>query len=225
MAAEVSAAVDPAGAIDKNFSIHTPTQSQPIMKLSKTLIGCLVAAIIIVIYAISLQRGMVALSEDVDQKMADVQSNYQRRADLIPNLVSTVKGYAKHESATLESVIAARARATQLTLDPTHATPEQIAAYQQAQGQLSQALGKLLMIQEQYPDLKANEQFSQLQAQLEGTENRINESRQLYNDAVRQYNVKVKQFPGNLFAGLFGMSPKTPFRATNAAQTAPAVQF
>ena len=139
--------------------------------------------------------------------------------------VSTVKGYAKHESTTLENVIAARARATQITLDPANATPEQIEAYQNAQGQLSQALGKLLSVQEQYPELKANEQFSQLQAQLEGTENRINESRQLYNESVKTYNIKVKQFPGSLFAGLFGMSPKTPFRASEAAQTAPSVQF
>lgn len=195
------------------------------MKISKTLIGIIVAVVLVFLYGISQQRGMVTLSEDVEQKMADVQSNYQRRADLIPNLVSTVKGYAKHESATLENVIAARARATQVTLDPANATPEQLEAYQNAQGQLSQALGKLMMVQEQYPDLKASEQFSQLQAQLEGTENRINESRQLYNEAVKAYNVKVKQFPGNLFAGLFGMTPKTPFRATEAAQTAPSVQF
>ena len=163
--------------------------------------------------------------EAANAAWSEVLNQYQRRADLIPNLVSTIKGYAKHESATLENVIAARARATQITLDPAKATPEQIEAYQNAQGQLSQALGKLLSVQEQYPELKANEQFSQLQAQLEGTENRINESRQLYNESVKTYNIKVKQFPGSLFAGFFGMSPKTPFRASEAAQTAPSVQF
>ena len=181
--------------------------------MSKTLIGVIVAVVLIFFYGISQQRSMVTLSEDVEQKMGDLQSQYQRRSDLIPNLVSTVKGYAKHESTTLENVIAARARATQITLDPANATPEQIEAYQNAQGQLSQA------------ELKANEQFSQLQAQLEGTENRINESRQLYNESVKTYNIKVKQFPGSLFAGLFGMLPKTPFRASEAAQTAPSVQF
>ena len=195
------------------------------MKMSKTLIGVIVAVVLIFFYGVSQQCSMVTLSEDVEQKMGDLQSQYQRRSDLIPNLVSTVKGYAKHESATLENVIAARARATQITLDPAKATPEQIEAYQNAQGQLSQALGKLLSVQEQYPELKANEQFSQLQAQLEGTENRINESRQLYNESVKTYNIKVKQFPGSLFAGFFGMSPKTPFRASEAAQTAPSVQF
>ena len=202
------------------------------MKMSKALLSVIavfgffvLAFVSLFFYGISQQRSMVVLSEDVEQKMADVQSQYQRRADLIPNLVSTVKGYAKHESATLENVIAARARATQITLDPANATPEQIEAYQNAQGQLSQALGKLLSVQEQYPELKANEQFSQLQAQLEGTENRINESRQIYNEAVKTYNIKVKQFPGSLFAGFFGMSPKTPFRASEAAQTAPSVQF
>ena len=195
------------------------------MNMSKALLSVIavfgffvLAFVSLFFYGISQQRSMVVLSEDVEQKMGDLQSQYQRRSDLIPNLVSTVKGYAKHESTTLENVIAARARATQITLDP-------IEAYQNAQGQLSQALGKLLSVQEQYPELKANEQFSQLQAQLEGTENRINESRQLYNESVKTYNIKVKQFPGSLFAGLFGMSPKTPFSASEAAQTAPSVQF
>lgn len=130
------------------------------MKMSKTLIGVIVAVVLIFFYGVSQQRSMVTLSEDVEQKMGDLQSQYQRRSDLIPNLVSTVKGYAKHESTTLENVIAARARATQITLDPANATPEQIEAYQNAQGQLSQALGKLLSVQEQYPELKANEQSS-----------------------------------------------------------------
>ena len=146
------------------------------MKMSKTLIGVIVAVVLIFFYGVSQQRSMVTLSEDVEQKMGDLQSQYQRRSDLIPNLVSTVKGYAKHESTTLENVIAARARATQITLDRRMPHPNNRGS-SNAQGQLSQALGKLLSVQEQYPELKANEQFSQLQAQLEGTENRINESR------------------------------------------------
>ena len=194
------------------------------MKFSKGIIAAVVA-VLVLLWGVSKYNGLVGSQEQVNTAWAKVENNYQRRADLIPNLVATVKGYAKHESATLENVIAARARATQITLDPANATPEQIEAYQNAQGQLSQALGKLLSVQEQYPELKANEQFSQLQAQLEGTENRINESRQIYNEAVKTYNIKVKQFPGSLFAGFFGMSPKTPFRASEAAQTAPSVQF
>lgn len=168
---------------------------------------------------------LVEEEETVNQKWADVQTQYQRRADLIPNLVNTVKGYAAHESETLEAVVAARTKATQITIDPANATPEQIAAFQEAQGEVSQALGRLLAITEAYPDLKANEQFSELQAQLEGTENRIAESRRLYNEAVQTYNVSVRKFPNNIWAWIFGFDKKIPFAAEAGAEKAPEVQF
>lgn len=168
---------------------------------------------------------LVEQEEAVTRSWADVETQYQRRADLIPNLVNTVKGYAAHESETLEAVINARSKATQITIDPTNATPEQIAAFQAAQGEVSQALGRLLAVSENYPDLKANEQFSELQAQLEGTENRIAESRRLYNEAVQTYNVSVRKFPNNIWAMLFGFDKKTPFAADAGAKNAPEVKF
>lgn len=168
---------------------------------------------------------LVAKDEAVSTAWANVQSQYQRRADLIPNLVNTVKGYAKHESSTLEQVVSARAKATQLTVDANSLTPEKMAQLQAAQGELSQAIGRLLMISEQYPTLKADENFSELQAQLEGTENRINESRNRYNEKVREYNVKVRRFPANIVAGLFGFDKRTPFSAEAGADKAPSVNF
>lgn len=168
---------------------------------------------------------LVEQEEAVTRSWADVETQYQRRADLIPNLVNTVKGYAAHESETLEAVINARSKATQITIDPTNATPEQIAAFQAAQGEVSQALGRLLAVSENYPDLKANEQFSELQAQLEGTENRIAESRRLYNEAVQTYNVSVRKFPNNIWAMIFGFDKKTPFAADAGAKNAPEVNF
>ncbi len=168
---------------------------------------------------------LVEQEEAVTRAWADVETQYQRRADLIPNLVNTVKGYAAHESETLEAVINARSKATQITIDPTNATPEQIAAFQAAQGEISQALGRLLAVSENYPDLKANEQFSELQAQLEGTENRIAESRRLYNEAVQTYNVSVRKFPNNIWAMIFGFDKKTPFAADAGAKNAPEVKF
>lgn len=168
---------------------------------------------------------LVEQEEVVAQKWADVQTQYQRRADLIPNLVNTVKGYAAHESETLQAVVEARTKATQITVDPANLTPEKLAEYQAAQGEVSQALGRLLAITEAYPDLKANEQFSELQAQLEGTENRIAESRRIFNDAVQQYNVSVRKFPNNIWAMIFGFEKKTPFAAEAGAEKAPEVQF
>ena len=150
---------------------------------------------------------------------------YQRRADLVPNLVSTVKGYAKHDSETLEGVVAARAKATQITVNADELTSEKLKQYQAAQGELSQALGRLMAIQENYPQLKANENFSELQAQLEGTENRINESRQLFNSAVQTYNVSVRRFPANIVAGMFGFEKKSQFEAESDAEKAPKVEF
>ena len=168
---------------------------------------------------------LVEEEETVNQKWADVQTQYQRRADLIPNLVNTVKGYAANEKQTLEDVVAARSKATQVTLDPTNMTPEKLKEFQQAQGELGSALGRLIAIQENYPDLKANENFRNLQVQLEGTENRINEARNKYNEAVQKYNVVIRSFPKNILAGMFGFSQMTKFEAEAGAEKAPQVKF
>ena len=176
-------------------------------------------------YGCNAYNGLVSQDENVSRAWADVETQYQRRSDLIPNLVNTVKGYAAHESQTLQAVVEARTKATQITVDPANLTPEKLAEYQAAQGEVSQALGRLLAITENYPDLKANEQFSELQAQLEGTENRIAESRRLFNEAAQQYNVSVRRFPNNLFANLFGFGVKGNFKADAGAEKAPEVQF
>lgn len=186
----------------------------------KTLKSILVAVMATMAFTSCTYNKLVEQEEVVAQKWADVQTQYQRRADLIPNLVNTVKGYAAHESETLEAVVAARTKATQITIDPANATPEQIAAFQEAQGEVSQALGRLLAITEAYPDLKANEQFSELQAQLEGTENRIAEARRQYNEAVQTYNVSVRKFPNNIWAMIFSFEKKTPFAAEAGAEKA-----
>ena len=196
--------------------------------MKKGTIALLVIGVLILILVggtLTTYNGLVAKDEDVATAWGNVQSQYQRRADLIPNLVSTVKGYAKHESGTLESVVAARAKATQITVDANSITPEKLKQFQAAQGELSQALGRLMAIQENYPDLKANENFSELQAQLEGTENRINESRNLYNAAVQTYNVSVRRFPASIVAGMFGFDKKTQFEAEAGAEKAPKVEF
>ena len=168
---------------------------------------------------------IVVSDEYVQAMWAQVENVYQRRSDLIPNLVSTVKGYAAHESETLESVVAARSKATQVTVDPSDLTPEALAKYNAAQGELSNALGRLLMIQESYPDLKANQNFLELQAQLEGTENRIATERMKFNDAVKSFNTGIRRFPDNIIASMFGFEKKGYFEAQEGAQTAPAVEF
>lgn len=170
-------------------------------------------------------NSLIDHDENVKNKWAAVQSQYQRRADLIPNLVNTVKGEANFERGVLNDVISARARATQITVNPDDLTPEKVRQFQQAQGQLSQALGRLLMVTENYPNLKANEAFRNLQVQLEGTENRIAISRNDYNNAVRDYNVRVRRFPNNLFAGMLGFTPKAPFEADPGSENAPTVDF
>ena len=170
-------------------------------------------------------NGLVTQDESVKKAWNNVQSDYQRRADLIPNLVQTVKGEANFEQTTLQNVIQARASATQIKIDPTNLTPEKIQQYQQAQGQLSQALGRLLAVAENYPTLRANDAFRGLQAQLEGTENRIKVSRNDFNAAVQEYNVKVRSFPMNIFAGVFGFRPKEGFTADAGSQNAPKVDF
>lgn len=168
---------------------------------------------------------MVGLDEQVKAKWANVQSDYQRRADLIPSLVATVKGAANFEQETLTRVIEARASATQVKIDPANLTPENIQRYQQAQGQLSGALSRLLVVAEQYPTLQATQNFRDLQAQLEGTENRIKVSRNDFNTAVQSYNSTIRSFPNNLFAGMFGFSRKEGFAADPGAETAPKVDF
>lgn len=180
---------------------------------------------IIVLWIANVYNGLVSAEEQVESAWAQVENQYQRRMDLVPNLVATVKGYATHEQETLQGVVDARARATQITIDPANATPEQLAAYQAAQGELSQALGRLLAVAESYPDLKANENFRDLQQQLEGTENRIAVARQQFNDEARQFNTMVRRFPNNIIAGMFGFEKKPYFEAEDGANKAPEVAF
>jgi LemA protein len=170
-------------------------------------------------------NGMVSKEEAVKAKWGAVQSDYQRRADLIPNLVATVKGVANFEKSTLVEVTNARARATSIQVDPTKLTPETIQKYQAAQGQLSTALGRLLVASENYPNLKANDNFSSLQASLEGTENRINVSRRDFNDAVQDYNTTIRSFPAVITAKIFGFNEKGSFAADANSQNAPKVSF
>ncbi len=196
--------------------------------MSKGTISLIVIGVVVLLLvggALTSYNGLVQKDEAAATAWSNVQSQYQRRADLIPNLVNTVKGYAKHESTTLESVVAARAKATQLTVNADELTPEKMKQLQAAQGELSQALGRLLMITENYPELKANENFRDLQAQLEGTENRINESRRQYNEVVKAYNIGIRSFPANIVAGLFGFEKRTPFEAEAGAEKAPSVEF
>lgn len=193
-------------------------------KISKGMIALVVVGILAIWMVIG-YNGLVSQEEGVNTEWSNVQTQYQRRSDLIPNLVNTVKGYAKHESETLEKVMAARSKATQLTVDAENLTPEKMQQIQASQGELSSALGKLLAITESYPDLKANQNFSELQAQLEGTENRIAESRRLYNEKVKDYNISIRRFPNNLLAGLFGFEKKVTFEADAAAQQAHTVSF
>ena len=194
--------------------------------MKKVTIIIIVAVVaIIAIWAVSGYNSLVGMDENVSNQWANVETQYQRRADLIPNLVNTVKGYAAHEKETLEGVIAARSQATQIKVDPTDLTPEKLAEYQKAQGQLATALGKLLAITENYPDLKANQNFLELQAQLEGTENRINVARKNFNDAAKTYNTTIRRFPKNILASMFGFDKRAYFEAAEGAEQAPQVQF
>lgn len=194
----------------------------------KKLTGWLIALCVVVVmffWVKGVYNKMVRLDEGVQTAWSQVENVYQRRADLIPNLVATVKGYAAHESETLEGVVNARAKATQMTVDPENLTPEALAKYQAAQGEVSSALGRLMVIAEQYPDLKANQNFRDLQAQLEGTENRITVERQKFNEAARSYNTTIRQFPNNIFAGIFGFDKKSYFEAQSGAEQVPQVEF
>ena len=181
--------------------------------------------VILVIWAIRGYNGMVEMDEQVQNKWANVETQYQRRADLIPNLVSTVKGYAKHEQQTLEDVVKARSEATQVKVDAENLTPEKLAAFQKAQSGVSSALGRLLAVAENYPDLKANQNFLELQSQLEGTENRITVARKDFNDAAKSYNQSIRQFPKNILAGMFGFEKKSYFEAEAGSEKAPKVEF
>ena len=195
------------------------------MKLSKGTIGIIAAVVVIAMWAASAYNSMVGEQEKATTALANVQSAYQRRADLIPNLVEVVKGYAEHEKGTFEAVVNARAKATQITLDPSNLTPEKLQEFQKAQGELGSALGRLLAVQENYPELKANENFKDLQVQLEGTENRINEARNKFNAVVQDYNVVIRSFPKNILAGIFGFSKMDKFEADADAQSAPKIKF
>lgn len=180
---------------------------------------------IIVLWGVGRYNAIVSAEESVETAWSQVENQYQRRSDLIPNLVETVKGYATHESETLEGVMAARARATQVVIDPTNATAEQLAAYQSAQGELTQALGRLLAVSENYPDLKANQNFLDLQSQLEGTENRITVARNNFNEVARTYNTMIRRFPTNIIASMFDFEKKPYFEAQEGADKAPQVKF
>ena len=192
--------------------------------MKKSTIIIIVVVALLAIWGVSGYNGLVTMDENVSGQWSNVETQYQRRADLIPNLVNTVKGYASHEKETLEGVVEARSKATQMTVDANDLTPEKLAEYQKAQGAVTSALGKLLAITENYPDLKANQNFLELQAQLEGTENRITEARKRYNEAVQDYNVLIRKFPNNLFAGMFGFSKKEKFEASSGASEAPKVE-
>lgn len=186
------------------------------------LIGIIVA---VGLWVASQQRNLVTLDENIKNKWSKVESAYQRRADLVPNLVNTVKGYANFEKETLTQVIEARAKATQMTVDPSKLTPETMAQFQQNQDGLGAALGRLLVSVEKYPELKANQNFLQLQEQLEGTENRIKIERDVFNDAVNEYNVVVRSFPTNFIAGMLGFFEKGNFKASAGSENTPKVEF
>lgn len=180
---------------------------------------------VVVVWAISGYNGLVSNDENVNQSWANVESAYQRRSDLIPNLVNTVKGYAEHEQKTLQDVVEARSKATSISIDASTATPEQMQEWMAAQQEVGSALGRLIAVSESYPTLRANENFLELQTQLEGTENRIKVERDRYNEAVKSYNVKIRRFPTNILAGLFGFDKRTMFEAQEGAERAPEVQF
>jgi LemA protein len=171
------------------------------------------------------QNKFVELDEQVNLAFGNLQSDYQRRSDLIPNLVETVKGAADFEQETLTALTQARARATSISIDPSNATAEQLQQFQEAQSGISQSLGRLLMVSENYPNLKSSENFKELQVQLEGTENRIKVARNKFNEAVTGYNTSVRKFPGSIFAGVFGFDKKPTFQAQEGSEDAPTVDF
>lgn len=193
--------------------------------MKKSTIIIIVVAAVAIIWAVTSYNGLVKMDEGVGTAWSNVENQYQRRADLIPNLVNTVKGYASHEKETLDAVVTARTRATQMTVSADDLTPEKLQAYQKAQGEVGTALGRLLAITENYPDLKANQNFLELQVQLEGTENRISVERRNFNEAAKSYNTAIRTFPRNLLAGMFGFEKRPYFEAEEGASKAPEVKF
>ena len=193
------------------------------MKKSTMIVIALVA--IVAIWGVSAYNGLVKMDESVSTAWSSVENQYQRRADLIPNLVNTVKGYAAHEKETFQAVTEARSKATQMSINADDLTPEKMLAYQKAQGEVGAALSRLLAITEAYPDLKANENFKELQAQLEGTENRISVERKNFNEVARSYNTAVRTFPKTLIAGMCGFDKRPYFEAEEGASKAPEVKF
>ncbi|MBK6346468.1 MAG: LemA family protein [Bacteroidales bacterium] len=196
------------------------------MKKSLIIIIAVVGFILIlVMWGSSRYNSLVTKEEGVTAAWSQVENVYQRRADLIPNLVNTVKGYADFEKSTLTGVIEARSKATSVTIDPTNLNEASIQQFQKAQDGLSSALSRLMVVVERYPDLKANQNFMDLQAQLEGTENRIATERRNFNQAAQDYNTQIRRFPSNLFAGIFGFDKKAYFQADEGAEKAPEVKF
>jgi len=195
------------------------------MRKMKRMKFVLLAAVVAFLFSSCGYNKMVEMDEQVTSQWAQVENVYQRRADLIPNLVNTVKGYAAHERETLEGVIEARSKATSVNIDPKNLTPESIQQFNQAQDGLSSALSRLMVVVERYPDLKANQNFMDLQAQLEGTENRITVERQKFNQTTQTYNAYIRKFPQVIYAGWFGFEKKTYFEAQQGAEKAPEVQF
>lgn len=193
--------------------------------MKKTWIIIIAVVALIAVFCTTSYNSMVSQDEAVGTAWSNVENQYQRRADLIPNLVNTVKGYANHEKETLEAVIAARAKATQTSINLSDVSSEKMAAFQEAQGELSSALSRLMVSIEKYPDLKANQDFQALQAQLEGTENRISVERRKFNDIARDYNTSIRRFPKNIVAGLFGFEKRPYFEAQEGAEKAPEVKF
>jgi LemA protein len=205
------------------------------LKIIKMKKGCLIGLIIagflvlavlgVISWGTKIYNGMVTMQESVTSQWGNVQTAYQRRSDLIPNFVNTVKGAANFEQTTLTQVIEARAKATSVTIDPTKMTAENMQQFQQAQGQLSSALSRLMVVVEQYPELKATQNFRDLQVELEGTENRISVERRKFNEVALTYNTYIKRFPQNFLAGIFGFQPKPYFEASPGADKAPEVKF
>ena len=192
---------------------------------NKTLWIIIAVVLVLFFWVRGVYNSMVTQDESVKTAWRQVENQYQRRLDLIPNLVNTVKGYASHERATLEGVINARANATKTTIDPTNLNEETMKQFQAAQGELSSALSRLMVVVERYPDLKANQNFMELQAQLEGTENRISVERKRFNEVAQNYNTNIRSFPTNILAGMFGFQPKAYFAAESGAEKAPTVEF
>ncbi|MCQ2112919.1 MAG: LemA family protein [Bacteroidaceae bacterium] len=193
--------------------------------MKKSTIALIIVAVIAIVWGISVYNGLVSKDEGVSKAWANVETQYQRRADLIPNLVNTVKGYAQHEENTFKEITEARAKVSSIQIDPTNLTEEELQRFQAAQGEITSALGKLIAVAENYPELKANESFQELQTQLEGTENRIQKSRAEFNEVVQEYNVAVRRFPANIVAGIGGFDKKANFKADEGSEKAPEVQF